>query len=373
MQKIKVMHLMLSLEIGGMENGVVNILRHIRKDIFKNYVCCLERIGALAERIKGCNVSINNMSKKPGFSLSLILKLAKLLRREKIDILHTHCWATLVYGFAAAKIARTPIVIHGEHGIFNLDYTRRRKLYTMIINNIDQILTVSESLKTEIISTIKISNSNVRSIINGVDTDKFSPGDSETIKKKFGFQKTDIIIGSVGRLEKIKNYNALIKCIAMFDEPSIKGLLIGDGPARSELEGLVKDLGIEDRFFFLGKRTDVNKGMLIFDVFVSSSLSEGLSNTILEAMASGIPVVATNVGGNPEIVYEGETGYLVNPNNLEAMKSALERLINDKKFSKSIGQKARELVVRECSLHKMVSEYEDVYLSQYDKRIKSCL
>ena len=209
---------MLSLEVGGMENGVVNTLRLINKDLFKPFVCCLERVGSLARRIEGSDVTIINMAKKPGFSPLLILKLAALLKRSKIDILHTHCWATLLYGFTAGKIAMTPTIIHGEHGTFNLDYTRRHKTYNIFIDKVDRILTVSDSLKTALITITRISDSRISTIINGVDTDKFYPRNSASIKKGLGFHENDLVIGSVGRLENVKNYKMFIKCVALFKD-----------------------------------------------------------------------------------------------------------------------------------------------------------
>jgi sugar transferase (PEP-CTERM/EpsH1 system associated) len=361
--RINIMHLMLSLQVGGMENGVVNILNSIRRDIFVPSVCCLEQIGSMANRIHHNDILILDLSKKPGFSPLLFLKLANVFKHNKIDIIHTHCWATLLYGFFASYIAKTPVIVHGEHGIFNLEKRRRSTAYNFMLKRVDKIFTVSNMLRKDLMNKANMSGKKIYTIINGVDTKQFRPRNSVSIKTDLGFNPTDIVIGSVGRLDKIKNYEVFIRCIALFFEPSIKGLLIGDGPLRQELEALTRELMIEDRFVFLGERSDVYKLLGAMDIFVCSSLSEGLSNTILETMSSGVPVVATNVGGNPEIVYHGQTGYLVEPNDIQATKSHLDRLVENEVLRQTMGRKARRTALSSHSLERMIKEYEEAYAS----------
>ena len=366
--RIKIMHIMLSLEVGGMENGLVNILTRSNDAVFDSHVCCLEKIGTLGERLSSSKTHIYNMEKKPGFSIGLILNLAKLLRKKKIDIIHTRCWATLLYGFFAGKLAHVPIHIHGEHGVFNLEYGRRVKLYKFFINHIDRILTVSESLKREIIAITGISPDAITPIINGVDTDKFFPRPRHALRYGLQLKDSDIVIGSVGRLENVKNYQAIIRCVSQFNHTSVKGILVGDGPQRAKLENYVAKLQLQDRFFFLGKRTDVEKLLPAFDIFVCSSLSEGLSNTILEAMACGLPVIATRVGGNPEIVSHGKTGYLVDVDSSDEMLTSCKHLVNNQDLACSLGKYGRDVVMKRYSLQKMVHEYENVYLSLSNRK-----
>ncbi len=364
-QKIRVMHLMLSMEVGGMENGVANILRNTR-DSLDNYLCCLEKIGTLGGMLDGSAVSIVNMSKKPGFSIPLIYKLSRLLIRNKIDILHSRCWSTLVYGYAASRIAGTPGLVHSEHGVFNLDYERRRKLYSYIVKRADRLLTVSSSLKDRIEEIVNQTDLRIKTIVNGVDTEKYRPAPNRDYGKQFGLKEKDVIIGSVGRLEKVKNYELFIETISRIKDKSVKGVLVGDGPERSNLENMARALNMQDRFIFLGKREDVSEIMPLFDIYVCSSHSEGLSNTILEAMASGVPSVATRVGGNPEIVCEGETGFLVKPGDAEIMTASIMDLIADNDMLSMMKLKARDAAVKQYSLSRMVSEYEEVYKSVYE-------
>lgn len=359
---------MLSLETGGMENGVVNILNNINENVYENYVCCIDRVGELAERLRPGSVTIDNLSRKAGFSVRTIFRLARLLKEYQIDILHTHGWGTLVYGFIAARKAGTPVIIHGEHGTFKLDRARRRFIYKIIVGRVAQVLTVSDSLKRDLINIIDMPELSIRRIINGVNTDRFCPGASETVKKEIGLQGADRVIGSVGRLEKVKNYELMIRCFSEIKDSGVMGLLVGEGSQRADLERLANDLGIEGEFVFTGGRNDIDELMPLFDIFVCSSHSEGLSNTILEAMACGVPVVATDVGGNSEIIRHGETGLLVPAGDAGAMKDAVTGLLQNSSMLQQMKQRSREVAVEKYSISHMVSEYEDVYMTALNKK-----
>lgn len=365
MKKINLIHLVISLEVGGMENGVVNTLRLINREKFNPSVVCLETLGPLSKRLNGYKTELFNLNKKPGFSFKLILRIARILKNKKIDIIHTHCWATLIYGVLAAKLAKVPIIIHGEHGDFNLENKNRRYLYPIFIRFVDKILTVSESLKKEIKKHTGKNAINIKTIINGVDTHRFRPQKRKNVKKQLGFKDNDIIIGSVGRLDIIKNYQLIVRCVSILKDHNIKGIIIGEGENRRELEKLINELGIEKRFIILGEKDNVDELIGCIDIFISSSFSEGLSNTILEAMASGIPVLATNVGGNPEIVKHGKNGFLFETNNLKELCSRVSQLINNKSLCKIMGEKGRSYALSEHSLKRMAKQYEDEYLSLY--------
>src|SRR5208283_961192 len=302
---IHIIHLLPSLDIGGMENGVVNLVNTIDLTQFSTSICCLNFAGAMADRISPGRARIVTLGQKSGRSYTLPLKMMALFSRLKADIIHTHNYYSGIYGIPAAKMLRIPVV-HGEHGFDcshesgEIDNKKKEKLLCRLA---DHILCVSPSLKDVICNNFKIKSEKVSVITNGVDFEKYaSCTDTKNVRKKLGIDDDKIVIGSVGRLNHIKNYTLLINAVALLSaKERVAVLLVGDGPERERLHASAKDSGIADNLIITGARTDIPDMLSVMDFFVLPSLLEGMSNSILEAMCAGLPVVASNVGGNPEL------------------------------------------------------------------------
>ncbi len=366
MKPIKIMHVIHSLDIGGLENGVVNLINTMDRNRFAHAICCISQSGRNAEKLNGQDVSIYEMRKGERSELLLPLKLARLFKKNQIDIVHTRNWGA-VDGIIGAILARIPIIIHGEHGrdMTDSDGSNKKRNFIRKLSSyfVFHYITVSNDLREWLITFVGINEKKIQTIYNGVDTIKFNPGNKYHIREEYGYNSEDIIIGTVGRLDRVKDQQLLIRAFAQLKSKyhNITLLIIGNGPCRESLENLARDLGIKQNVSFLGMRSDVPELLKLMDIFVLPSIFEGISNTILEAMAMGLPVIATNVGGNSDLVVDGETGTLVPVEDVSALATAMERYILDRVTMDRHGTAGRKRAIDEFGLNRMVAQYEDMY------------
>jgi len=361
---MKILHVVDSLNIGGLENGLVNLINH-SSGSFRHVVCCLREVGPMADRIEKPDVTIHLLGKKSRDYL-LSWKIRSIIKSEMPDIVHTRNWGT-IDGVLAARMAGVKKVVHGEHGRDHDDAAGsniKRNLFRRFLSfNIRRFVTVSADLNDWLVKVVGINADKVTTIINGVDTEKFKPLDTDKrdAKLKLGFDPDELLLGSVGRLDKMKNYPLFIAALAQLKNSGFrfKGVIVGEGAQRQTLENLIAQTGAP--VSLVGKRHDVGDYLNAFDLFVLPSINEGISNTILEAMACGLPVIATRVGGNPELLIDGVSGCLVESNDLAGLVDAIEPLLKDRKLRTTLGQRAREHCCEKFSLQRMVGEYEKLY------------
>jgi sugar transferase (PEP-CTERM/EpsH1 system associated) len=365
-RKARIVHVLHSFGTGGMENGVVNLINGLDSNEFSHIICCVSQSGDAIRRLNGQNVKIIELRKKTGNDLFLPMKISRILKEIRPDVVHTRNWGA-VDGIIGAYISRVPGIVHSEHGREFSDPEGRNKRRNIIRKGlslfVDKYIAVSENLRQWLIRDVGIRKAKITTIINGVDTERFNTRDKRQLRYKYGYEDEDFILGTVGRLDPIKDHHLLIKAYAGLYRKyrKIKLIIVGDGPCRQRLEVTTKTLGMKGNVHFLGKREDVPDILKLFDVFALSSIGEGLSNTILEAMATGIPVIATHVGGNSELVANGETGNLVPQGDIDRFAQALEQYILDKELAKKHGENGRLRVVSHFSLEKMVESYRKVY------------
>ncbi|MFH1898234.1 MAG: GT4 family glycosyltransferase PelF [Candidatus Desantisbacteria bacterium] len=371
MKKINVMQIVYSLEIGGRENVVVNLANGINTDIFNSSICCLKGGGALTTMIRE-GVQLFEADKS---GLLLLIYLISLLKKEKIDVVHTHNWGALCEGGVSAKLAGVPVIIHQEHGtlVKMINVKKRRILAQKFCFRFidDFLITVSDQLKESMSVSIGIDRRKIKRILNGVEINCFdSKINKEEKKKELFINNSDIIIGTVGRIAPVKDQKTLIYAFAEVIKhiPDIKLVIVGDGESRIELEGIAANLKLSENIRFLGMRFDIPELLAIMDLFVLPSLHEGISITLLEAMASGLPVIATNVGGNPEVVLNGKTGVLVPPDNPEALAEEIIILLKNEQTRKNYGMSGRKIVQESFSLEKMINNHEELYISCLKKK-----
>lgn len=295
------------------------------------------------------------------------LRMARLFRALAPDIVHTRNW-TCIDAVIGARLARVPVVIQGEHGRDALDPEGqnpvRRRVRRLLGPLVTEFVTVSRDLARWLIEDVRIPARKVSSICNGVDTERFRPGDREAGRRALGVSPGTFVVGTVGRLDPVKDHVGLIR--AFLDLEITAGtpatlVIVGDGPMQRELEALVKELGAGERVRLCGERDDVPQALRGFDLFVLPSVGEGISNAILEAMATGLPVVATRVGGNPELVADGVTGALVEARATPPLSSAIARYRNDPALARRHGEAARARALHEFSFARMLAGYRDLY------------
>lgn len=361
-EMIHIQHVVLSLRPGGLENGVVNLINRLDPGEFLSSVCCLKEAGEFASRLAPSKTVVHEMGWRGGNDPLLVLRMARLFRQTRPDIVHTRNAEAFFYGFLAGKLAGVPAIVHSEHGRTFDDRGIRFVVQRVLSNFTAAIGAVSEQLKRDLIHHIGIPGERIAILHNGVDLDRFSSLESkETLRRDLGFSTNDLVVGSVGRLVAVKNYPLLLRAVASLGDERVRLLLVGDGPERGSLEELANSLGLGRRVTFLGHRNDIPSLLSTMDVFVLPSFSEGMSNTLLEAMASGIATIASDVGGNSEIIRNGQDGFLFPNDDQEALRLLLVRMLEDSVARGRVAAAGRDRVAREFSMNAMVARYQAMY------------
>lgn len=372
MSLIHVAHIVHAFGIGGLENGIVNLINEMDSSRFRFSIFSFTPELDSLDRITQKKVFFDVLYKREGNDWQLPFKLAQLFKKHRVDIVHTHGWSTYLEGLFAAKLAAVPMCIHGEHGIDLLDKWRRILAYKIFIYITDQILTVSDDLRNRFVKQYGLPSHKVKTIINGVNMQKFNPDIQARLKTRqnLGLSDQDIVIGTVGRLSFEKDYETLLRAVAMviLRIPNVRLLIIGDGDLRSALVTLSKQLGIKNYVQFLGVRNDVPYLLNAMDIFALTSICEGMPNTILEAMCVKLPVVATNVGGMPEVVIDGRTGFLVQAKQPQEIAEALIKIITFPKLLNQIREAGYQRVKTYFSLERMVQKYEETYIEFLERK-----
>ncbi len=359
-----VAHLIFRLTIGGLENGLVNLVNWMPHDKYRHVIICLTDSGDFSKRIERSDVVIHALHKRPGQDPIVHWRLWKLLRKLRPQVMHTRNVGTLEYVITAA-LAGVPCRVHGEHGWDAGDPQGRRWRYKLLRRLcsplLARVITVSEHMRRWATSEVGTSERRVVHIYNGVDTQRFAPG-----SQRLPHEIPDgaLVVGMVARLDPIKDPMTLLQAFARLRvrHDNAYLVIVGNGPLREQIEGHVEAAGLTDSVWMAGARDDIPALLRGMDIFVLPSLNEGISNTILEAMATGLPVIATRAGGNPELVVAGETGSLFAPGDVAGLTAHLEAYAGNADLRRRHGAAARRRVESTFSPQAMV----DGYLSLYD-------
>ena len=373
-QPIKVMQLVLSLIIGGTEKLVYEIAQRVNRDEVSPVVCCLDELGVFGEKLREAGVPVYVLNRSPGLDWSLLPKLRDIIIKERIDVIHAHQYTPYFYGLMASLHSKAtlapfrPEVVFTEHGRFYPDVRKFKRIVSNPILSLftKEIVTISASTKQSLITYENFPARRIRVVYNGIDLGRFSQTTDRLAKRReLGLAADDPVFGIVARLDPIKNHAMLLRACQQVVKvmPNARLLIIGDGPERARLEELTQTLGLAAHVTFLGARQDISELLQTFDVFALSSFSEGTSVTLLEAMGVGVPIVATNVGGNPEVVSDGETGWLVESGNANDMAAKLLQLLQDDALRARMGNAGKQRVHALFSIEKMVQAYVNLYLS----------
>jgi sugar transferase (PEP-CTERM/EpsH1 system associated) len=342
------------LDYGGLENGVVNLVNRIPAERYRQAVVCLAGFG---REFRG------RIRRDDG----AYLRMWRTLRRLRPAIVHTRNLGTVDMQWVALT-AGVPRRVHGEHGWEASDPSgtnpRSLRIRRACRPAVHRYVPMSRDLAEWLKSAIHVPASRIRQAYSGVDTGCFRPATTpERISRAAGIVR----LGMVGRLDPVKNHAALLRSLrAILDRrtdlgPVLRLTIVGDGPQRMPLETLTRELGLESVVEFTGTRDDTAELMRTFDVFVLPSMNEGISNTILEAMASGLPVIAARVGGNPELVLPEQTGLLYDPSDGDGLTGGLLRYLQEPALRESHGRAGRERALASFSLDSMIQRYLEIY------------
>ena len=367
-----VAHIIFRLAIGGLENGLVNLINQMPVNRYRHAIVCLTKYTEFRSRVRRPDVQLFALHKKEGKDFAMYLRLWRVLRELRPDIVHTRNLGTLDCQFVAA-VAGVRHRIHGEHGWDVVDLHGTSKKYRLLRRAsrlvVHRYIPMSKHLGGWLQQQIGVPESKITQIYNGVDTMRFRcrSGPRAPLPLDGFAPPGTVVIGHVGRLSPVKDQLTLVRAFIHLLETSdaarqrLRLVLIGDGPLMGEAASLLEQAGASHFACLPGSSENVAELLRGFDIFVLPSLNEGISNTILEAMATGLPVVATNVGGNPELVMDGETGRLCPPAQPAAMADVLRAYIDDPELVLNHGRAGRARAESLFSLRAMVGRYGEVY------------
>lgn len=361
-RKLRVCHLSLTLCTGGLERLLVDFARFYDSDQFELEFVALGETGAPAEDIQklGCPV-IHFPLTAPG-KLGRIRQLQEFFREKNYDLLHTHNAYPHFYGTLAGRLAGIPAIVQTRHGRRFGNTFNERLQFAIASRLADRVIPVSDDTGNRCREVGWLSQSKVTRIWNGIDVDRFA----------FSGPAAQMRAITVSRLSPEKDLATLLKAVRLVKEtiPEFELMIVGDGPERERLEQITAALHLESRVRFLGERNDVPDLLTQAGFYVSSSLTEGISLTLLEAMSVGLPIVATSVGGNPEIVQQPDTGLLVPSANAALLSDAICEMCSQPQKWLAMGQAARERVEQHFNVRSMIKDYEHLYHQILNLQIK---
>lgn len=367
-----VVHVLHHLVVGGMENGLVNLINHMPQDQWRHRVLCIEDYSDFKQRIQRDDVEVLALHRSRIGLWDLRRRILNLCRQWRPAIVHTRNPSGLD-ALLPARLAGTPVCVHSEHGwdVDNLDGKRLKPILLRKAHSIfvDRYIAVSKDLERFLVRQVGIAASRVTQIYNGVDVGRFRPTvEKRSTRLPAGFRdQGTLLFGAVGRLQPVKDHATLLRAFAALSDAlpamasKLRLVIVGDGPMRSELQSLASSLGLSGRTWFAGSVDDVPELLVCFDLFVLPSLMEGTSNTVLEAMASGVAVLATGVGGNVELVRPGIWGDLFAPGDSAELARLMQRYADQPALAVLQGAAGRAQALAEFSLQSMVRRYGDVY------------
>jgi len=375
-QRPLIAHVVYRFDIGGLENGVVNLINRLPEASWRHAVVALTDVSpAFAKRVQRQDVQYLSLHKGPGHLWKLYPRLLRMFRELRPAVVHTRNLAALeavVPAWAAGVSAR----IHGEHGRDAIDPDGLRRRYQWVRRGygpfVSRYVAVSKDLERYLRDRVGVASERIVQLYNGVDADRFSPVENAPapIDGCPFSNPQHWLVGTVGRMDHVKDQSTLARAfvLAVHGSPSARNrmrlIIVGDGALRAECERIVDDAGMRELAWFAGERNDIAQVMRGLDCFVLPSLGEGISNTILEAMASALPVIATRVGGNPELIDEGVTGKTVIAGDPLALSRAILNYFEDGALARRHGIAARLRIERAFSLSHMVESYHQLYSAE---------
>lgn len=377
-KKITVMHLINSYSLAGAENLVFDLVTKMDKGKFTILLCSIgngkkEVKDKICTGMKANEINTLSLNKPPCKKrLSSILKLHRFLKENQVDILHSHCPSPDFYGKFAAFLARIPLVFSTIHNVQGYS-----ALHENILNHLTtRYVAISETVKQYATSQLKISPTKIEVIYNAVDIDKFTgiSVDRKLLLKKLGIPDGRKIVTTIGRVTEQKGHSYLIEAAeeVLKELPNVHFLIVGDELAQpdlsKDLKKKVKTKKLQDNILFAGVRTDIPEILSITDIFVLPSLWEGLPVALLETMAAGIPIIATSVGSNPEIVTDGVNGFLVPPRDSFTLEKRIKELLFDTERTRRIGAQGKKTIRKSFAINLMVHGYEQLYFKSIQEQ-----
>ncbi|WP_437720140.1 glycosyltransferase [Sorangium sp. So ce861] len=363
LQRLAIAHVVSSFQTGGAEQVVVDLAASQRAaghDVLAVAIA-EDPDGPRAEQLRRRGVEVRLVPKGPGFDRTLTARLAALFATKGVMLVHAHNQLSLIYAAPAGWLHRVP-VIHTKHGV-SQDMEGRRWLRGAASAFVDAHVAVSQPTAAAVLGRREVDPPKLHVVTNGIDLSRFAPDPAARarVRAELAIPQGAFVVGTVGRLSPVKNHALLVRAAARALPRSGRLLLVGDGPERGRLVALARELGMSDHALFAGERHDVPALLAALDVFALPSLSEGLPLALLEAMAAGLPAVATDVGGVSTALVDGETGFLVPSGEVAPLAARLAELLADPALAAQMGRRGRAIALRRYSAARMAERYMDLY------------
>lgn len=368
-----VVHIIYKLDIGGLETVLVEFINRCPRETYRHIILCLTDFTSFKDRINNPDVEVVALHKQSGKDLKIFFKVLSFLRAVNPKIVHTYNLASLEYQLAAF-ICGIPLRIHAEHGRDISDIYGENKKYILLRRVMNLVLhhwvPVSKELALWLVEKVKISEKKIRLIHNGVDTKTFQPSFLQThspIEQVLPKKSNSFTIGSIGRLDGVKDHQNLIMAFSLLlekvkhDDIVLKLQIVGEGPERNRLEAVIARHHLEKSVDLAGAKNNISEVLHAMDIFVLPSKAEGIPMTVLEACASGLPIVATDVGGLNEIITENKNGFLVEPGEPDELAKAIGNYLTNAELISAHGLCGRKHIVENFSLDKMTNSYLALY------------
>lgn len=367
-RKINILQYIETSGPGGAETVLINLAGNLDRARFNPSVV-IHRSDWLHEQLKKADIPTTIIPCEKSWDIGFLRKLVRTCREQKINIIHSHLFGAGLYACLAGFLLRVPVITTFHNELFLPGSSERYlALKNMLIRNLaHKIVIVADFMKEDYISKGDYPADKMVTVYNGIEFDPpGSADDLDEFRRELGVTEDDLVVGHVANFRPPKGHRYLLEAAAEVcrGNPRAKFMLVGefgDGSIKSEVDSLIVKYQLESRIIMLGFRSDVSRLLKIMDIFVLPSISEGHPLSVVEAMAASKPVVATNVGGLPEIVINGETGFLVEPKDVGALRDKINLLLESRDLRETMGRKGRELVTGKFSLATMMKEYEKLF------------
>lgn len=372
--KIKLAHVVARLSMGGLELEVIKLLNRLDQSRYQTAIIATEDIMPTARALVHDGIELVALNKAAGMQWQVVARIARFCREREIDILHSHNWATLLYGVLGGLRARVPILIHGEHGRETHEYQpsfKQRLACQWLAARCDCLTAVSDDILPLLANSWRVPAHKIVKMPIGIALHEFDfNADRRLAKRALGLPEETFVLGAIiGNFRPVKDLPTMLRAFQIVRQKFSRArLVIVGGGNLTVAQQQACECGLAHDVLFLGERHDIARVLCAFDLYLNSSLYEGMSNAILEAMAAGAAVVATNVGGTPAIVREGETGLLAPPSSPENFAATITRLLEDEALRTRLRQTARAYVEREHSHEHYVRAHEKIYEECYAVR-----
>lgn len=361
-----IVQLLHTLNVGGAEVLAARLARGLGLH-YEFIFLCLDELGSLGRELRDEGFQVHVLDRQAGVDWKCSRRLARLCCREQVDIIHAHQYTPFFYGMTARLLYRRPPVLFTEHGRHYPDYPRPKRMLAnrLLLERRDRVVAVGRAVQRALIDNEGIPSRFIQVIYNGVRLSSYAPGiaDGMVVRQELGLSPRDFVLMQVARLDPLKDHVTAIHVLerVLHQRHDAKLVLVGEGPELNTLQELVRRRSLEPYVRFLGLRKDVGRLLAAADTCLLTSISEGIPLTLIEAMAAGLPVVATNVGGVPEVVEDGRTGFLVPHGDQSGLADRLLRLADSPALRQEMGRLGRERALLTFSEEQMHAAYQDLY------------